>query len=260
MTSTTTATRRATARTTTRTTTRTAALRWAGAGLGAAALAVALPTAASAHVGMTADSAAAGSYAVLTFAVPHGCDGAPTTRIAVRLPVGLHTVTPTVNPGWTVAKRTEKLAEPVTTPHGAVLTERVAEVVWTARTPLDEGYRDTLSLQVPLPEDGAGQQLVFPTVQTCTKGETAWTQVAAPGQDPETLEHPAPTLDVEAADAAGHGHGTAAEAAPAAATLQATAGTSGTDLVGPVLGGLGLVAGLTALARTRGARTRPGQD
>jgi uncharacterized protein YcnI len=246
-------------------TTRTAALRWAGAGLGAAILALAVPGTASAHVSMSADTAAAGSYAVLTFAVPHGCDGAATTRVAVRLPAGLHTVTPTINPGWTVDKRTEKLSEPVTTAHGSVLTERVAEVVWTARTPLPEGYRDTLSLQVPLPEDAAGQQLVFPTVQTCTEGETAWTQVAAPGQDPETLEHPAPTLDVAAAEG-GHGHGHAsapaaetAGTAPAATALQATAGTSGADLVGPALGALGLAAGLTALARTRGARTRPDQ-
>ncbi|GAA1828796.1 YcnI family protein [Microlunatus capsulatus] len=235
------------------------------AAIGAAAVltGLALPGSASAHVSLSADTTAAGSYAVLTVAVPHGCDGSPTTGVAVRLPAGINTVTPTVHPGWTVAERSEQLPEPVTTAHGTVLTERVSEVVWTARTPLAEGLRDTLSLQVPLPEDAAGRTLVFPTVQTCAEGETAWTQVAAEGQDPETLERPAPAVTVTAA-VGGHGHGTAAAApagladgAVASASLTAGAGRSAADLGGLVMGALGLAAGLTALARTRPAPTRP---
>ena len=45
---------------------------------------------------------------------------------------------------------------------------------------------------MPLPEDSAGQVLAFPVVQTCAKGETAWVDLAAEGQDPEELEAPAP--------------------------------------------------------------------
>lgn len=244
----------------TRTTARVAAI-----GAAAVLTGLALPGSASAHVSVSADTTAAGSYAVLTVAVPHGCDGSPTTRVAVRVPAGIHVVTPTVDPGWSVAKRTEQLPAPVTTAHGTVLTERVSEVVWTARTPLPEGYRDTLSLQVPLPEDAAGDTLVFPTVQTCTEGETAWTQVAAEGQDPEGLERPAPAITVTAA-ADEHGHGAAdataaepADGAVAAATLPAGRVVGAADLGGLVLGALGLAAGLTALVRSRPARTRPDQ-
>ncbi|SDT43524.1 Uncharacterized protein YcnI [Friedmanniella luteola] len=249
--------------TSTRTTARLAAI-----GAAAALAAVALPGSASAHVSVTADTTAAGSYAVLTLAVPHGCDGSPTTRVAVRVPAGIESVTPTVNPGWTVAKRTEELAAPVTTAHGKVLTERVSEVVWTARTPLAEGYRDTLSLQVSLPEDAAGRTLVFPTVQTCTEGETGWTQVPAAGQDADALEHPAPSVTVTDAAAHGHGHDAAAapaeeaeaaEGAVATATVPAGSTTGAADLGGLVLGALGLAAGLTALVRGRSARTRPDQ-
>ena len=241
-------------------------VRLLGAGVGALTLAFVLPGSAAAHVSLQADSTAAGAQAVLTLAVPHGCDGAPTTRIAVQIPAGLDSVTPTINPGWTVTKRSQKLAQPVTSRHNTVLTHRVAEVVWTARTPLAEGYRDTLSLQVPLPEGAAGRQLVFPTVQTCTTGETAWTQVAAPGQDAAALEHPAPSLTVTAAEAPGqHGGAPAAdgEAVPPGAhtSLQAASvggmGAAGTG--GLVMGALGLVAGVTALVRTRPARTRPDQ-
>lgn len=46
-----------------------------------------------------------------------------------------------------------------------------------------------LSLQVP---DAEGEVLAFPTIQTCEKGETAWTQVPTDGQDEDELESPAP--------------------------------------------------------------------
>ncbi len=50
----------------------------------ALALATALP--ASAHVSVSASTTAAGSAAILSFNVPHGCDSAPTTSIDIALP------------------------------------------------------------------------------------------------------------------------------------------------------------------------------
>ena len=242
-------------------------VRLLAAGVGATALTLALPWPAAAHVSLQADTTAAGARALLTLAVPHGCEGAPTTRIAVQIPEGLESVTPTVNPGWTVAKRSEKLASPVTNQHGTAVTSRVAEVVWTARDPLPDGYRDTLVLQVPLPEDAAGRQLAFPTVQTCTTGETSWTQVPAPGQDPDALERPAPTVTVTAAESKEKADPQTvpdAAAAPddAGTSLQAGAVGGGAGWAGTgglVLGALGLAAGVTALVRTRPVRTRPDQ-
>ena len=239
---------------------------------GAAALCLATPLAAQAHVSVSTDSTAAGSYALLTLSVPHGCEGSPTTRLTVRVPQGINSVTPTVHPGWTVTKRSQKLAKPVTDAHGRTLTTRVSEVVWTARTPLAEGYRDALSLQVPLPEEAAGQQLAFPTVQTCTRGATEWTQVPAAGQDAHELEHPAPTVTVTAAESAQvhqagsavagqqGGHDSAAGTVGVQATLPAPvatapAGGAALGVAGLALGALGLLAGVTALLRTRaGAR------
>ena len=102
-----------------------AAPRLFAAVLGGAALAVAAPLAASAHVSVSADSTAAGSYAVVTLNVPHGCEGSPTTTVALQVPAGVNTVIPTVHPGWTVQKKTERLARPVTTEGGETLTSRV---------------------------------------------------------------------------------------------------------------------------------------
>ena len=50
---------------------------------GAAALLLAAAGGASAHVGVTPDKTDAGSYALLTFGIPHGCDTSPTTKVAI---------------------------------------------------------------------------------------------------------------------------------------------------------------------------------
>jgi uncharacterized protein YcnI len=233
--------------------------------LGAAALAVLLPGTAQAHVGMSADTTAAGSYAVLTLAVPHGCKGSPTTKISVQVPPGINAVTPTVNPGWKVRKVEEALKTPLSTEDGDQISSRVAEVVWTARRPLPDGYRDTLSLQVVLPAEAAGQQLAFPTLQTCTAGETGWTQVPAAGQDHDELEHPAPTVLVTAAAAEGHQesgeaaeHGQEAAAADLQSTTTPASGTrvGWTGPAGLVLGALGFLAGTVSLLVGRPATAR----
>lgn len=203
---------------------------------------------ASAHVTITPSTTAAGSYAVLTVSVPHGCDGSATTAIAVDLPTEIYAVTPTRNPFWTVEKVVEQLDEPVTDAHGNEITERVAQVVYTARTPLPDGQRDTFELSLQLPE-AEGETLAFPIVQTCQKGETGWTEVAAEGQDAEELEHPAPLVTITAAD--GHEHGAVVTDEPAAATTDDDG--NGLALAGLGTGVAGIVVGGVALARSRKA-------
>src|SRR4051812_22636566 len=147
----------------------------AASALGAGVLlAVAAPLAASAHVGVTPDDTAAGSYTVLTFAVPHGCDGSATTAVAIYLPESIPSVTPTVNPGWTVSKTVLKLDQPITDANGDEITERVSQVVYTAITPLPDGYRDTFALSLKLPDEKVGDTIEFPVLQSCEVGTTEW--------------------------------------------------------------------------------------
>lgn len=178
---------------------------------GALAIVALSAGAASAHVTVTPNTTAAGSYAVLTFSVGHGCEGSPTTKLAIAMPEEIPSVTPTVNPNWTVEKVAEKLDEPIKDAHGNEITERIAQVVYTAKTPLPEGYRDTVELSVQLPE-AAGETLTFPVVQSCAQGQTGWTETAADGQDAEELEHPAPTVTITEASGKGHHGGAAADA------------------------------------------------
>lgn len=211
--------------------------------------------AASAHVTVTPTTTAAGAYTVLTFSVGHGCEGSPTTQLAIQMPEEIPSVTPTVNPNWTVKKLDEKLAEPIKDAHGNEVTERVAQVVYTARTPLPEGYRDTVALQVQLPET-VGETLTFPVLQTCTDGETSWSEVATEGQDAEELALPAPVVTITEASGEGH-HGGASEEAEESGDHAEAADSddSDSDSNGLAIGGLvaglgGVVLGGVALART----------
>ena len=176
----------------------------ATAALGAGAmLAVAAPMAASAHVSIDPTDTAAGAYTVLSFGTPHGCGESPTTKLTFTMPDGIDRVTPTVNPNWTIEKVVEQLDEPKTDSHGANITERVSQVVYTAVTPLPSDLRDVIALSLQLPADAAGETLAFPVLQECTEGQTDWSAVAEEGE--EEPEHPAPTITVTEATVTGTG-------------------------------------------------------
>ncbi|WP_082608833.1 YcnI family protein [Oerskovia sp. Root918] len=211
---------------------------------------------ASAHVSVDPDTTTAGSYALLTFGVPHGCGESATTKVSIQIPEPITSVTPTVNPGWDVEKVMVTLATPIDDGHGGQLTERVGEIVYTARAPLPDGYRDALVLSTKLP-DTVGETLVFPTVQTCQEGESAWVQVAAEGEDPHDLDLPAPVLTVTAAeDEAAHGDTeTVSDESATVEAVAAPAEPSSTPLVlswvAVVLGAAGLALGGAAFVRGR---------
>lgn len=206
----------------------------AASALAGAVLAVGLPSAAWAHVGVSGSSTAAGSPTLLTFAFSHGCGDSPTTRLAIQIPEGIDAVAPTVNPGWTVEKVMATLDAPVTDAHGNQLIERVAQIVYTAKEPVPNGVRDAFVLSLTLPAAAAGQTLAFPTVQTCQAGENAWIELPAQGQDAHDLDYPAPAVVVTAADPA-----------------QPEVGASPLVIASLAVGALGLLTGLTALLRSR---------
>jgi len=218
---------------------------------------------ASAHVTVTPSETAAGAYTVLTFSNGHGCEGSPTTAIRIQIPEGINAVTPTRNDFYEVTKQSERLDPPVEDAHGNQLTERVATVTYTARTPLPDGYRDAFELSLQLPEDAAGETLAFPVIQTCEQGETGWTEIPASGQDAEELDTPAPSFEVTEASEEGHVDGEESEAAdPASATSDSDDGGDAdaaepaeTDdtwgYAGVAVGVLGLLVGGIALARSR---------
>lgn len=244
---------------------------------GIVVLGLAVWSPASAHVTIAEPEHEAGAYTLLTFGVPHGCEGSPTTELRIQMPESIPLVTPTVNPNWDVDKRMEELAEPIDAGHGEQLTERVSEVVYTAKTPLEDGYREAFVLSVQMPEDAAGETIYFPTIQTCETGETAWIEIPEAGDDPEALAAPAPSIEVvetsgesgddtnetapstEATAAADDAVETGGGDAAAAAVAQSEADQSDDDsdssdvlaIVALIVGAAGLGAGGLALAKGR---------
>jgi uncharacterized protein YcnI len=229
------------------------------------ALALVVSASAAAHVSIAEQEATAGSFTLLTFGVPHGCEESPTTRVRIQMPETIPQVTPTVNAGWDVEKVMTALDEPIEAGHGEQITERVSEVVYTAKTPLPDGLRDAFVLSLQVPEDAAGTTLYFPTIQECEEGETAWIELPEAGQDGEELEAPAPGIAVVAAatdDGESAANGTADGAAgtqdAAAETATADDGdddddgaSTGLAIAGLVAGLAGLGVGGVALARSR---------
>jgi uncharacterized protein YcnI len=225
---------------------RIARLSAAGLAAGAVLALTAVPLAASAHVTVTPSGTAAGSYTVLTFAFSHGCEGSPTTALTFDIPESIDSVSPTLNPNYAI----EKVAD----------GDRTAQVVYTAITPVEDGFRDTIELSVRLPDDAAGETLEFPVLQTCEIGVTNWNQVAEEGE--EEPESPAPTIVVTEATGDEHGHGATTEEAAAdehgdhdeATATASDAATGSADTVARVLGIGGLVVGVVGIVLAITAR------
>jgi uncharacterized protein YcnI len=167
---------------------------------GAVALAVAvigIASPASAHVTVTPSTTAAGAHAILQFSVAHGCGQSPTTAITVQIPAQITSVTPTRSALWQVSTTMATVDPPAADANGNQIVERVATVTYRTGTPLPDGYRDVVELSVQLP-GAAGATLLFPTIQTCENGESAWIEVPQDGQNIHELALPAPGFVVSA--------------------------------------------------------------
>ena len=206
-------------------------------GLAGLALAVATPLAASAHVHVDPGTASAGSTETLGFSFSHGCDGSPTTALAIDIPAGVGNATPVVQGGWTIQRDTGADGVPT-------------RIVFTADTPIDDHLKATVSMDVLFDESAAGNSVAFPVTQTCVTGETAWTQVAAEGEDPHDLDAPAPVVEVGASadDAGDHGHDDAEPTDDTRAEASGAAAAGDADPVARWLAAGGLAAGIAALA------------
>ncbi|GAB3853768.1 YcnI family copper-binding membrane protein [Dactylosporangium cerinum] len=223
--------------------------------VGAAALIVGVvgfASPASAHVTVTPSTTTAGAHAVLQFSVGHGCGNSPTTKITIQIPPQITSVTPTRTALWKVTKQTETVDPPVVDPHGNKIVQRVASVTFSTETPLPDGYREVFELSVQLPE-AKGTKLVFPTIQTCEQGESAWIEVAQDGQNVDQLELPAPSFVVSEPVDGTHHHTTTGDAhsTETTATTPAPGGSDTLTLAALAVGVLGSVAGGAALLQQR---------
>jgi uncharacterized protein YcnI len=168
---------------------RTIAVATAGVGLVAGSiLATAGPASAHATVQLYGSTASTGGYGAMFIRIPHGCSGAATRKLAVRLPASFGSARPQWIPGWT--------ANVVTLDDGS------RRVTWTKkRGGLPDGQFADFGISVKWPE---AQGMVYvPVVQHCRTSSVRWTQIPQAGQ-PEP-EYPAPSVMVHRGSSP-HGH------------------------------------------------------
>ena len=225
-----------------------------------AAAAVALPSVAAAHVTVQPEELPAGTFTRADVRVPNERDDAGTVKVDVQLPDGFYFASYEPVAGWEVKVTTEKLDEPVEIEPGFEATEQVTRVTWTGDGEegiVPPGAFQDFGLSVLTP-DAAGETLTFKALQTYEGGEVVrW--IGAPDSD-----EPAPTVTLTEAGGDHHaatedeGEETEADSEP----VEAEAGdepessddegsSDGLAIAGLVVGGLGLAAGGTALARSR---------
>ena len=150
---------------------------------------------ASAHVTLETGEATAGSSYKAVLRVGHGCDGASTVRISVRIPDGVIAVKPMPHAGWVLETVKGKYTKPYDY-YGTPLEEGVTEVVWSGGKLLDEHY-DEFVFRGMLAADLPAGPIYFPVVQECEDGSVArWIEIPEPGQDGHELDAPAPGVTV----------------------------------------------------------------
>jgi uncharacterized protein YcnI len=146
----------------------------------AAAGALALSSAALAHVTLEQKEAAVGASYKAVLKVPHGCNGSATVALRVRIPEGYLNVKPMPKAGWKLEVKRGKYAKPASL-GDAKVSEGVTEVDWSGGN-LPDAYYDEFVLTGTIGDDlPAGQSMYFAVVQECEKGVNRWIEIPAAG-------------------------------------------------------------------------------
>ena len=157
----------------------------------------ALSAPAMAHVSFETPQATQNSTYKAVLRIPHGCAGAPTLKVSVRIPDGVVAVKPMPKAGWILDMVEKTYPKPVMI-SGQPVTAGIGEIIWSGS--LADEHFDEFVFQARVTDAvEAGSELAFPVVQTCASASEAWTEIAAPGQDSQALNRPAPTIRIVAA-------------------------------------------------------------
>lgn len=173
----------------------------------AAFVAAVSSTSAFAHTSFVNGTAEQESTIVAALQVPHGCDGGlATTEVQVVLPEGFIAAKPQPKPGWELEIIKGDYQKSYKN-HGQDVKSGPLEIRWKGGNLSDDFY-DTFNFQGKVSGVEAGTALPFKVKQLCgDKGTANWDQVAKDGQDPHSLDNPAPVIRITAKqEAAGEGH------------------------------------------------------
>lgn len=148
-------------------------------------------SAASAHVTFENKEAVAGASFKLVLRVPHGCSGAATTKLRVRIPEAFRSAKPQPKPGWTLDAVAAKGAA-TGGGHGHDDTTAPQEVSWTGV--LEDSSYDEFVLWVSTAKTAPLGPVYVPIVQECGDKVQRWIEIPSDGNAPASLKSPAPSL------------------------------------------------------------------
>ncbi len=223
------------------------------------------PAMAQAHVSLHPNTIPAGAFVTLNLRVPGEVANAHVTKVDTLFPPGFTDVNVQNVPGWAISTVIQNVNPPIQTDSGPV-NQEISQVVWTWTGPLGRvGNNQFIQfpLDIAMPSNGVGQSLAFKTLESYSDGSVAhWI-------GPPSADMPAPTINItpkggliqdiaggEAGPTPGEvPTGQTAGATNASVTVTKSTGASkGLGIAALIIGALGLIAGLGALASTR--RTR----
>ncbi len=219
------------------------------------------PASAQAHISLHPNTIPAGAFATLDVRVPGEQEGTYVKRVDVLFPQGFTGVDYENVPGWSTHIIESKPATPIKE-DGETIDTEVSQIVWTWTGPLGKvsnGQFVDFPLSLAIPDDATGKALEFRTVQTYGNGQVIhW---ISPSLE---AEHPAPRINVtakggvvediagdEAGPQAGQTAGSPSTAAPIATKSAGGGASKSLGIAALILGALGLITSLAALATAR---------
>jgi periplasmic copper chaperone A len=210
-----------------------------------------------AHVTVSSPGATQGGFGVVTFRMPNETDNTNATELKVQLPADqpLASVSVKPQPGWAYTVTRAKLAQPVTDDDGNAVSDYPSVIDWKATAGgIKPGEYAEFQLSVgPLPKVDS---MTFKAIQTYSNGQVvSWIEEPAAGSSDEP-EHPAPTLKLAPAGAAAGAPAPTTNTAAPTVSVSDDGASSGSVIGAYVVGGIGLVAGLAALALAISGRRR----
>lgn len=147
-----------------------------------------------AHALMMNKDAKPGAWHLVDIGIPHGCAGAPTTTVKIKIPDGIVNARPQVKVGWKLSMTTRKLETPIVA-EGVNLTEVADEVTWSGGNLGDLEF-DRFAVLVKLPND-PGRTVYFKTIQECGgKGKHSWIEIPEGDKKWGQYKEPAPFVQL----------------------------------------------------------------
>lgn len=214
-------------------------------------LVLSAPLAASAHVKITPNTAAAGDDIEVTFRVPNEEEKAGTVKVEIDLPTKTPFADAEYQPvaGWSARIVEAKLPKPIRN-DGVEVTQAPVKIIYTAKPGVEIKAGQFQEFPVALDLTPNTGSVEFPTIQTYSNGDVVkWNEpTPADGDEPD---NPAPTLYINDPPPTDTESGVTIAATDDAASTASTALILGT--AGLALGVIALVLGIFAFVRSRKA-------